>query len=406
MLPASLAPFGWNAVTAWIVVLAGSLCLAWVFAVLSRHFPAAGGAHGFMQMGVGEHAAFLGSWGYVASIWTANAAITITGVSYLTRLAPWLTTVRGAETAAALTAIALLTWANAHAHGGRVQVVSSVIKLLPFAAVIGLALHRLLTDGLAVLPPVDAVPVTAATTVSVLGITFYAMLGLESAAVPADAVRDPERTIPRATMLGTTVSGLVTILSTCAVALMLPVDLVANSRAPVADFIGGTFGGGASLFVAFCAVVSCFGCLNGWLLLSAEMPAAMCRQGSLPAWFGVRNARGVPIRSLLLGATLTAAFVLLASSRVGVGAFNFVALIATATNLVLYLLCAVTAIRLMAQRRLPRTVGLGLAAGGAVLFALYAFYGSGWEALAWGAGLIAVGGGVRWGVDGRGRERG
>lgn len=391
MQPASLAPYGWNAVTAWIVVLAGALCLAWVFAMLSRHHPGAGGAHGYMQMGVGEHAAFLGSWGYLVSVWAANAAITITGVSYLTRLIPAITTFPFGEAGTALLAIVLITWANVRAMGGNVQLVSSIIKILPFAAVIGLAAFTLFRDGTAALTPIDAVPITAATTVSALGITFYAMLGLESAAMPADAVEDAEHVVPRATMVGTTISGLITIFSSCAVALMLPLDVVVNSKAPVADFIGGYWGSWASLFVAFCGVVSCFGCLNGWLLIGGELPAAMCQRGSLPAWFGGLNAHGVPARAMILGSVITGVLTLLASSRVGVAAFNFAALIATATNLVLYLLCALAALRLMAIGKLPRTAGLIVAALGAVLFALYAFYGSGVEALKWGAGLIALG---------------
>lgn len=389
--PASLAPYGWNAVTAWLVVLAGSLCLAWCFAMLARHHPQAGGAHGYMEMGVGEGAAFLGSWGYLVSVWAANAAITITGVNYLARLVPAISSVPGGELATALGALALLTWANVRAMGGNVQLVSSIIKVLPFAAVIGLALWALGTDGMAALRPIDAVPVTAATTVSALGITFYAMLGLESAAMPADAVEDAEHVVPRATMVGTTLSGLLTIVSTCAVALMLPMEVVANSKAPVADFIGSWWGSGASAFVAVCGVVSCFGCLNGWLLIGGELPSAMCQRGALPAWLGEINDAGVPARAIVIGAVITGILTVLASSRVGVAAFNFAALIATATNLVLYLLCAITALRFMADGRLPRTVGLGIAGLGAVVFALYAFYGSGWEALAWGAGLIALG---------------
>ena len=391
MQPAALAPFGWNAVTAWLVVLAGSLCLAWCFAMLAKHHPDAGGAHGYMEMGVGEGAAFLGSWGYLVSVWAANAAITITGVNYLARLVPAISTVPGGELATALAAIAILTWANVRALGGDVQLVTSIIKVLPFAAVIGLALWTLATSGTAALRPLDAVPVTAATTVSALGITFYAMLGLESAAMPADAVEDAEHVVPRATMVGTTVSGLLTIVSTCAVALLMPLDVVANSKAPVADFINGYWGTWASLFVAFCGVVSCFGCLNGWLLIGGELPSAMCQRGALPQWFGELNAAGVPARAIVLGSVITALLTTLASSRVGVAAFNFAALIATATNLVLYLLCAITTLRFVADGRLPRSAGLVLAGGGAVLFALYAFYGSGLEALAWGAGLIALG---------------
>ncbi|MBP7549341.1 MAG: amino acid permease, partial [Gemmatimonadaceae bacterium] len=245
MQPASLAPYGWNAVTAWILSLSGALCLAWVFAKLAARFPTVGGAHAFMEMGVGKDLAFLGSWGYLVSIWAANAAICITGTSYLTRLIPALRAIPGAELVASLSLLVALTWSNARAMGGRIQLVSSVIKLLPFAAVIVLAAWTLFDQGFAAVTPVTAVPVTPATTLAAIGITFYGMLGLESAAVPADAVDKPEVTVPRATMIGTTLSGVVTIFSTCAVALMLPLDVVVNSKAPVADFIGGFMGNGA-----------------------------------------------------------------------------------------------------------------------------------------------------------------
>jgi basic amino acid/polyamine antiporter, APA family len=391
MLPASIAPYGWNAVIAWVISLSGALCLAWVFASLAKHLPSVGGAHGFMQTGVGDGAAFLGSWGYLMSVYTANAAITLVGISYLTRLVPALREIPGAETGVGLAIIAAITWANSRALGGDVQMVSSVIKLLPFVAVIGFAGWTLLHQGMASLAPVESVPITLPATVSAIGLTFYAMLGFESATVPSDAVEDAERIVPRATMFGTMLTGVVSIISTCAVALMLPVAAVSASKAPVADFISGYLGNSAGLLVAGCAVVSCFGCLNGWLLVGAELPAAMVERGSLPPWFGVRNERGVPIRALLLCSLVTAMFVLLASTRVGIAAVNFATLLATATNLVMYLLCAIAAIRFLRDGRLPRSFGLIVASIGAVVFALWAFYGTGWESLGWGAVLLAAG---------------
>jgi len=172
---------------------------------------------------------------------------------------------------------------------------------------------------------------------------------------------------------------------------MLPLDVVVNSKAPTSDFIGRFFGGGASLFVSFCAVVSAFGCLNGWVLLAGELPAAMAARGALPAWFGARNAPGVPYRPLLLCAGITAVLLVLANSRTGIGAFNFVALISTATSLVLYLLCILAAVRFMHDGRMPRTPGMALATGGALLFSACALYFSGAEALLYGAGLVALG---------------
>lgn len=393
MLPAGLAPFGWNAVAAWMVTLVGSLSLAWVFATLARELPDAGGSYGFMKLGVGEGAAFLGAWGYVVSIWSANAGIALAGVSYLTRLVPSLGATPGGPTLVALGVTWLLVWVNTHGLrvAGGVQSATTVIKLLPFITVIGLAFWRLGTEGFAALPPVTGEAFSLAGVTGAVGLTLFAMTGLESAATPADAVEHPERNVPRATMAGTALSALVSLIATCAVALMLPAASVAASNAPTSDFVAATFGGGAGALVAACAVVSAFGCLNGWLLLSGEFPMAMARAGTLPAWFRRTNAHGAPVQGMVLGGVVTSVLTVLASTKVGIAAYNFLILIATATNVLLYLLCVLAVARFMHDGRVRRTAALTAATALAFVFVLWAFYGAGWESLAWGAVLTAAG---------------
>jgi APA family basic amino acid/polyamine antiporter len=183
MVPAGLAPFGWNAISAWGVTFVGALCLAWVFAQLARHLPEAGGSYGFMRLGVGERTAFLGAWGYLVSVWAANTGITIAGISYLTRLVPWIEATPGASLVSALTAIWLLTWVNTRGlrAAGSVQLVTSGIKLLPFVAVIGLAFWRLFATGGEILLPIESDSFTFVGATGAVGLTLYSMLGLESA---------------------------------------------------------------------------------------------------------------------------------------------------------------------------------------------------------------------------------
>jgi basic amino acid/polyamine antiporter, APA family len=393
MLPGGLAPFGWNAVSAWGITFVGSLSLAWVFAQLSRHLPNSAGSYDFLRLGVGEGPAFIAAWGYVASVWASNAGITIAGVSYLSRLVPGLATQPFAMPAVALSLIWLFTWINLRGlrTAGVVQAVTSVIKLLPFVAVIGLAFWRFGTEGAASLPPLQPGSFTLAGTSGAVALTLFAMLGVESAAMPADAVEDPSRTVPRATMAGSGLSAVVSIIASCAVALMLPLAMVTASQAPVADFIARAFGGAAGTFVAVCAVVSCFGCLNGWILVGGELPVAMVKAGTLPAWFGQLNAHGAPARNIILCAVLTSLLTLMAYTKVGVAAFNFAILIATATNLPLYFLAVVAVIRLMHAGRIPVSTSLGVVAMLAGIFVLWACYGAGWESLAWGGVLTAAG---------------
>ncbi len=393
MLPAGLAPFGWNAVSAWGVTFVGALSLAWVFAQLARHLPNAGGSYGFMRLGVGEHAAFFGAWGYLISVWAANTGITIAGISYLTRLQPWIESTSGASLVSALVAIWLLTWVNTRGlqAAGSVQLISSIIKLLPFVAVIGLAVWRLADSGGAILPPITDESFTVVGATGAVGLTLYAMLGLESATVPADAVEDAARIVPLATMVGTGLSAVVSIIATCAVVLMMPTEGIMASKAPISDFIAVSWGDVAGGFVAVCAVVSCFGCLNGFLLLGGELPVAMSDAGTLPKWFGKRNSVGAPARAIVFGAVVTSLLTLAAFTKQGVGAYNFAILISTATNLIIFVLCTLSAIRFMSDGRLPRSIGLITCATIALLFSGWALYGSGRESLQWGVVLVACG---------------
>ncbi len=393
MMPAGLVPYGWNALSAWLVTLAGVLCLAWVFAELARHLPEVGGSYGVMRLAVGERVAFLGAWGYIVSIWAANAAITVTGVSYLSRLVPVLSTNAALPPLVALSGIWLLTWVNLRGlrSAGRVQLVTTLVKLLPFASVIVLALWRLATAGTATLPPVSGESFSLAGTTGAGALTLYAMLGLESAAIPADAVEDPARVVPRATMVGTGFTAVVSLIATCAVVLMLPAATVLGSNAPIADFIAVSWGSAAGIAVAACAVVSCFGCLNGWLLVGGELPAAMADADTLPRWFGARNGAGAPAQSILVCSVMTSLLTLMALTRVGAGAYQFAALLSAATGLGVYVLSALAIFACMRRGLIPRGAALAACGSGALLFSLWALYGTGWESLAWGAVLIAAG---------------
>ena len=254
MMPAGLVPYGWNALSAWVLTLVGVLCLAWVFAELARHLPNAGGTFGFMTLAAGEPIAFLGAWGYLVSCWAANAAITVTGVSYFTRLVPSVGSSSFGAPVVALTVIWLLTWVNLRGiqAAGAVQLITTIVKLIPFVAVVLLAVWRVFEGGWSVFPPIHVDSFSLAGTTSAAGLTLFAMLGLESATIPADAVENSARNVPRATMVGTGVTALLSLVATCAVVLMLPPAQVLASKAPIADFIAVSWGEVAGGLVAVC----------------------------------------------------------------------------------------------------------------------------------------------------------
>ena len=88
LLPATLAPFGWNAMYGWGITIGGGLCLAYVFAGLARLIPDAGGPYDFIATPFGPFAGFFVMWSYWISQWVTNAALAIGLVSYLAAFAP------------------------------------------------------------------------------------------------------------------------------------------------------------------------------------------------------------------------------------------------------------------------------------------------------------------------------
>ena len=124
----------------------------------------------------------------------------------------------------------------------------------------------------------DAITITAA-------LTLWAFLGLESATVPSDKVKNPTKTIPRATIAGILIAALIYIFSTIGImGIMAPGDLQ-NSAAPFADAAQKIWGNWASSLIAIGAVISCFGALNGWILLQGQIPMAAARDGLFPDSF-------------------------------------------------------------------------------------------------------------------------
>lgn len=393
LLPASLAPYGWNAVLGWVFTVGGALCLAYVFSRLAQALPQVGGAYGFVRTGFGPFAAFLVGLTYWMSVWIANAAISIAAVSYLSIFAPGIASVSGLPAGLAVALVWAVTFVNlfgARSAGG-FQLATMVLKLLPLLAVIVIVL--LFVGGMdgAEVQPFRAADITAPAVTATAALTLWAMLGFESASIPQGKVDRPDITIPRATMVGTLLVGLIYIVTCSAIILMLPAEQVAQSSAPFADFIERYWGHGPALLIALFAAISAIGALNGWVLIQGELPLSMARRGSFPRWFGITDRNDTPRRGLVLSSALVSILIMMNYSRTMADLFTFMALLSTAATLVLYLACAAASLRLTATGEMPRSVPFLIIAALGLVYALWTFYGAGLEATGWIAVLLALG---------------
>ena len=199
---------------------------------------------------------------------------------------------------------------------GSVQVVTTIVKFvaLAFVAIVGLFYIK----------SANFTPwnVSKESAISAIGggmaIALFSYLGVETAAVAAAKVRNPDRNIPRATILGTIATAVVYMLSLIAVFGIVPTSQLANATAPFSDAVNAMFGGTwAGNVMAVAVIISGLGALNGWTMICAEMPLAAADDGLFPANFKRISKRGVPAYGIIASTVL--ASIAMAVNYIGSG---------------------------------------------------------------------------------------
>lgn len=342
LLPASLAAYGGISIIGWIVSALGGLALAKVFAQLGKMFPITGGPYVFAKEGFGDFTAFLVAWGYWIAILATNAAITVTMLSYLSVFFPILSNNPLVAITIGLATIWLLTYINSRGvkEAGWVQLITTVLKLVPLflIAIVGMFFIELAHFQPFNISGKSDLSAIAATTT----LTLFAFLGIECATIPADNIKDPTTTIPRATMIGTWVAIFAYILGSVAVMGLIPPETLAVSEAPFADAAAVLWGDSARDWVALGIVISTFGALNGWIMIQGQIPLAAAKDNLFPALFGKMSKNGMPVSGLVFSSILVSILMLMNYSKSLIKAFEFMILLSTLTTLVPYLFSAAT----------------------------------------------------------------
>ncbi len=392
LLPASLAPYGIYSLWGWLFSTLGALLLAWVFSSLSRRMSRAGGPYAYPREAFGDFGGFLIAWIYWLSILGTNAAIAVAFASYLV---PFFPALHASPLLGGLVAIAatwFLTAVNiwgVHA-AGKVQVITVILKLSPLLALAVAGIFyfnpHIMAAGHSTASPAASINTAAA-------FTMWAFLGLECATVPAGHVRDPNKTIPRATMLGTVIAAVFYIASTTVIMGIIPSTALAHSNAPFADAAKLLWGNWAGYLIAGAALVSCFGALNGWILMQGQLPQAVARDGLFPKVLSRESRFGTPVVALVVSSILATLLILANYSEGLVAMFNILILLTTFFTLVPYLFCAMAEVVLARRHgresRAPwRNVVL---ASLAFAFALWAAAGTGKDSIYWGGLLLLAG---------------
>ncbi len=341
MLPASLAIYGAIGLVGWVVTSVGAICLALIFARLSKQFPKTGGPYAYSREAFGDFVGFQMAWSYWVGTWASNAAIATTFVSYLTVFWPELATNMPLAFIVASLTVWIFTIINVIGvkTAGTVQVIATILKILPLVAIGLFGIWHLNVDHFIPLNPSGQPMFSAISAATAL--TLYAFLGIESATVPAENVINPTKTIPRATVLGTVIAAVIYIWTMTVVIGTVPPLELAQSTAPFADAGRVIFGSWMVPIIGASAALAAFVSLNGWILLQGQIPLAAAGDGLFPKMFARVTKNGAPIVGLIISSILMTSMLMMNYQASLVDQFTMIVTFTTFTILLPYLYSAV-----------------------------------------------------------------
>lgn len=395
LMPAALAAYGSISILGWLFSAVGAFVLAKVFSNLSRLMPQAdGGPYAYSRKGFGDFSGFLVAWGYWISIWCTNAAIAVSLVSALSTFFPVLATNALAAVLTGLSAIWLLTWINTLGivTSGKLQLATTVLKIIPLLLVAFGGLFFMHAENFIPFNASGSSDFSALSATATL--TFFAFLGLECATIPSSSVSNPEKTIPRATMLGTVFVTVIYIASSISVMGMIPAKDLQHSVTPFADAAVIIWGSSARYWVSAGVAIAAFGALNGWILVQGQIPSAIAKDKLFPAVFGKENKKGIPASGIIISSVVVSILMTMNYTKSLVEQFKFLILLSTFTVLLPYLLSAAAYIIIRANKKYfskNNWLQAIVLASLAFLFSLWAIAGAGEETVYWGFIFLIAG---------------
>ena len=295
----------------WVVGGVLAVCGALTLCELTAMLPRSGGDYVYLHESYGPAVAFLSGWvSFLIGFGGPIAATSSAAANYL--LVPFVLPV-GTEAVLRPTvaSIVILTLAVFHCGGRdssiRTQGTMTLVKLaiLVSLGVAGVALGWGRWESLAERPPITP-SVIKSMALSLVFVT-YAYTGWNAASYLAGEVIQPQRTMPRAILLGTALVTALYLLLNLAYALALPPSVIQNLVgtsenvdvvAPIAQvaakqLVGARIANPLSIAIGLTLMAS----VSAYVLTGPRVLMAMASAGQFPAWAGRVSERGAPVHA-------------------------------------------------------------------------------------------------------------
>src|SRR5947207_3621197 len=281
---------------AWVVGAVVVLCGALTYSELAAAFPRSGGVYVFVRESFGKLPAFLFVW---AELWVirpgAFGAIGITASAYTLRtlgqdpagivshLGPLEIRAEQALGAGYILLVGAVNFFGIH-RGAVLQNLSTVFKVGALAALIlvGFALGSQSTD----LPPGGILAQHAYVGLSSFLLAMVAILwaydGWADLAFVGGEVLRPQKTLPRALLIGTLTVVVLYLGANLVYLYLMPIEQIKHAEVVAADVAQLVIGPAGVVVVSAAIAVSTFGTLNGSMMTAPRIFFAAAEDGLLP----------------------------------------------------------------------------------------------------------------------------
>ena len=265
----------------WVVGGFVALCGALTFAEISSSFQKAGGFYVFLKEAFGDLPAFLYGWSMLLVINTGSlAALSLVFTSYLNELIPIS---ESSQLIVAVLTITLLTIMNVLGvkWGSFFASVFTSAKLIGIAIVVLIGFLMATQDfslfDFAWTTNSYQLPLVSSFGLALIGVSF-SYGGYQHATFIAAEVKDADRVVPRAMLLGIGIVCLAYVTINVAYLKLLPIEKIAASTGVASEAISTVWGLGAK-FISFLIVLSVLGTIGIYILTAPRIYFAMAEDG-------------------------------------------------------------------------------------------------------------------------------
>lgn len=318
----------------WVVGAVFTICGALTLAELAGMFPRAGGPYVFLRESMGRRWAFLYGWTTFWVVWTGTiAALSLVFAEFNQVIFGFPDAYIAPIAVGSIVALSLVNYAGARL-GGLVQRVATIAKVFGIAALVVLGFllgrpeHRSFAQT--VTDASGAPPFLIGFLTAVL-LSLFAFEGWALATYMAPEIKNPQRNVPRAMILGVMAVAAIYLLATAVyVYLVSAADMAsignpesAGGRRIAAEAARAFAGDWGATLISGAVVVSAFGAMNGVILACPRIYYAVARDGLFWSPFAeLHRARNTPHKAILFQAIWASLIVVVA--RISLDAFTVI----------------------------------------------------------------------------------